>query len=112
VACDFLYVDTVLLRRVYVLVVMGIQTRAVHLLGVTAHPAGSRTAGQVRNLFLDLGERAGRFKLLIRDRDSKYPTAVDEVFAGNGTKGDHGTGPIAARTHTRNRSRARFAASA
>jgi hypothetical protein len=81
-ALDFAHVDTVLLRRLYILIVIEHGHRRVHLAGSPLIPPGAWVTQQARNLLMDLRKRAEQFRYLIRDRDSKFTAAFDAVLAG------------------------------
>ena len=85
-ACDFLTVETIGLSRLYVLFVIELDRRRVWLAGVTANPTGAWVAQQARELLMDMGAQAGRFQLLIRDRDAKFTAAFDHVFTADGIR--------------------------
>jgi putative transposase len=85
-ACDFLTVDTVLLRRLYVLVFICIGSRRIEYMACTSNPDGVWMLQQARNLLMDLDDRGQRPRLLIHDRDSKFSRAFDAVFRSDGMR--------------------------
>jgi putative transposase len=85
-AVDFVHVDTVLLRRLYALIVIEHGARRAHLAGITASPDGTWTTQAARNLLMDLGQRAASVKFLIRDRASQFTSSFDAVFTAEGIR--------------------------
>jgi putative transposase len=85
-ACDFFHVDTITLRRLYVLFFIDLQRRKVFLAGVTEHPIGSWVTHQARNLAMTLEDEGRIVKFLIRDRDTKFVGPFDEVLRSIGAR--------------------------
>ena len=86
IECDFLTVDTVFLKRFYILFFIELASRRVHIAGVTANPDGAWVTQQARNLVMRLADEGVPARFLIRDRDSKFTASFDEVFRSEGIR--------------------------
>lgn len=76
VVCDFFHVDTVLFRRLYVLVFIDLHSRVVHLAGITTNPVAGWVTQQARNVSFGWVDRRPSIKFLIHDRDSKFTSSL------------------------------------
>jgi hypothetical protein len=108
-AVDFVTVDTVCLQRLYILVVIEVASRRIHILGVIRQPVGAWVAQQARNLLIELGDRVGPFRFLIRDRDTKFTAAFRRDLCRRRDRGAaHAGAGAAGRMPTRSGGWARF----
>jgi putative transposase len=89
IACDFFTVDTIGLRRIYVLFFIELSSRRVHLAGMSENPDGAWTAQQARNFVFSLPERDRPLEFLVRDNDGKFTSAFDAVFNAEGIRVIH-----------------------
>ena len=85
-AADFVHVDTILLRRVYALIIIEHGTRRAHLAGITGRPDGAWTTQAARNFLMDAGHCAQSGRFLIRDRAGQFAESFDAVFTAAGTR--------------------------
>ena len=86
IACDFFTVDTITLRRLYVLFFIELSTRRVHLAGMSESPDGAWTAQQARNFVFSLPVRDRPLEFLVRDNDGEFTSAFDAVFNTEGIR--------------------------
>lgn len=85
-ACDFLTVDTIWLRRIYVLAFLSIGTRRIEYVACTCKPNTAWMLQQARNLLMELDDRDQPTRFLIHDRDAKFPHAFDAFLEGESIK--------------------------
>ena len=103
-ATDFAHVDCAVTRqRLYCPFVMEIGSRYVHVPGITASPIGPRTVQQIRNLVMDLGDRAVDFRFLVRDRAGQFTASFDTLLASARRRGREDPAPEPSRERIRGR---------
>ena len=83
-ATDFFTVETIRLKTIFVLFFIELQTRRVHVVGVTAHPDSAWVTQQARNLAID--EQLPGVRFLLRDRDAKFSGPFHEVLRTEGVR--------------------------